>query len=149
MTEKQGTIISVLIGMLIPLLTFSYQVVSFTDNGATVGFTELALWGLNILFFWLALLLACILYTRVRNAAVTGACLAITIVYVGFFCHISNSNDPKSGALWLVYFLWSGSAFVFSMLPACFKPKFLIDSARNSFLFSMVTTFLLGVIYIL
>lgn len=147
-TEKQVAITSVFIGMLIPVLTFSYQVISFTGTSSrlVLGLDDLTLWGANILFFWFVLLLACILYTRIRSWAVTGAALSITIIHIGFFCHMSNVGDPKIGALWLVYLLWGVAAFVFSILPACFKPEFLVKSARNSFLFSMLATLFSGIV---
>lgn len=87
MTEKQTAITSVFIGMLIPVFTFSYQVISFTGTSSrlVLDLADLTLWGANILFFWFVLLLACILYTRVRSCAVTGAALSITIIYIGFF----------------------------------------------------------------
>ncbi|WP_373740877.1 hypothetical protein [Neisseria sp.] len=131
--EKRIAIASVLIGMLIPIGAMLYTAIP-------TNFDEIMYFGINLLLYWGAFCLACVLYTRIRSAAVTGSALTVTLVYMGFFCYIETYKDPKAGALWILYFVWSIIAFVISIIPALVQPKIFTKSAWSAFFSSVLTT---------
>ena len=138
MTEKRLAILMVFILMLAPL-------VYMFRTGLPTNADEWLFFAINLLIFWGTSLFACILYIGVRFAALAGAAFGTTLLFSTFAYMISQSGDPKSGALWYLYFGFCAVIFLLSVYPAWKKPKFLIQSARNAFIFAALPS-LLGII---
>lgn len=132
-TEKKIAALSILVGLIVPCISVGY-VITPSD------IDEILLFLLNVLFFWIGLLLSCVLYIRIRGFAVVGSAFAITAVHIYFACKIGSLGDTKAGALWWMYFAWCAVSFVASVFWVWTKPKIFTQSALWSFVLGAVTS---------
>lgn len=134
LSEKSTAVIILLSGLIIPtVLMFPHQ--------TELNFITLYDYTANLLLFcWLPLLAASLLYFKVRPAAVTGAASVVTLLSVLTAFNITDKTQFGTGSFWYIYLIAGGGAFILSLYPAFIRPTFFARSPLRAWAFATIIT---------
>lgn len=134
LTEKSLAIILLLLGFIIPAVLM-YPSSMETDFVRLYDYTASLL-----LFCWLPLLLSCLLYFRVRPAAVSGVASVVIVLTVLTAVSITDKAQFGIGGFWYVYLIAGVGAFILSLYPAFIRPAWFARSIWRAWAFATLIT---------